>query len=284
MVLIGLLLVAVVCLALGLVLASPGWLVGSLAASAAAAWVLWRGRDSVAPAPGAPAVPSTGPDGDGAAAGENEAVALAQPDYARRRADALGAAAGSSAVPRDSDVAAVALVATPPPVEAGTEVWVIDGRPHYHSSGCQALLAGEPEAIPLGQAVEDGFTPCPLCGTAPGTDGAGESTVWVIDGWPHYHARECAVLASSGQPEPVPFAQAVADGFTPCPACRAAAEPGPEPVPPASPLAEVWVVPGRPRYHQAGCMIIGEQGAVARTLSDARSEGFKPCSLCDPPV
>jgi hypothetical protein len=126
----------------------------------------------------------------------------------------------------------------------------------------------------------------------------------VADGRPHYHDPDCAVLASSGPPEPVPFAQAVADGFTPCPGCQATdatppqperppqpeqqPEPGPEaaaqPPQPASPLAEVWVVAGRPRYHLADCMIIGEQGAVVRTLSDARSEGFKPCSLCDPPA
>jgi hypothetical protein len=166
-------------------------------------------------------------------------------------------------------------------------VWVIDGRPHYHSPGCEALLAGEPEAIGYGQAVADGFTPCPLCAAPPSADDAA-ATVWVVDGWPHYHDRECAVLATSGPSEPVPFAQAVADGFTPCPACgrpeSAPAPPEPDATTvPADPLAEVWVVPGRPRYHLAGCMIIGEQGAVARSLAGAREEGFRPCSLCDPP-
>lgn len=281
MVLIGLLLVAVVCLVLGLVLASAGWLVGALAATAVAAWVLWRGRDSVVPARDAQrprAVTATGADGDGAAD-----AALVQSDYARRRADALGATAGSSATSGDADAAAVALVAEQPPAETGSEVWVIDGRPHYHSAGCQALLAGEPEAIPYGQAVEDGFTPCPLCAAAPGAASDTVATVWVTDGWPHYHDSGCAALASSGRPEAVPLAQAQADGFTPCPACRATVVAEPEPAP-ASPLTEVWVVPGRPRYHLAGCMIIGEQGATARSLADARNEGFKPCSLCDPPA
>ena len=47
MVLIGLLIVALACLALGLIYASAPWLIGSLAASALAAILLWRVRGQV---------------------------------------------------------------------------------------------------------------------------------------------------------------------------------------------------------------------------------------------
>jgi hypothetical protein len=44
-----------------------------------------------------------------------------------------------------------------------TEVLVVDGRPRYHVSGCVHLLSRETEPIPVGEAVELGFTPCGLC-------------------------------------------------------------------------------------------------------------------------
>ncbi|MFC0528842.1 hypothetical protein [Phytohabitans kaempferiae] len=43
------------------------------------------------------------------------------------------------------------------------EVLVIDGRPRYHLSGCVHLLGREKEPIPVGEAVELGFSPCSRC-------------------------------------------------------------------------------------------------------------------------
>ena len=43
------------------------------------------------------------------------------------------------------------------------EVLVIDGRPRYHLAGCVHLLGRENEPLPVGEAVELGFTPCSLC-------------------------------------------------------------------------------------------------------------------------
>src|SRR5690348_10040939 len=124
MVLIALLLVALVCLALGLILASPYWLVGSLAASAVAAFLLWRVRGQ------APAAPRK-------AAGAPPAEPPAAPAAAQATA-APGAATG----------------------DAG---WVIDGRPDFHRAGWEGLRDGEPEEIPRDQAKEDGFRPCTDC-------------------------------------------------------------------------------------------------------------------------
>ena len=44
-----------------------------------------------------------------------------------------------------------------------TDVLVIDGRPRYHLPGCVHLLGRDSEPLPVGEAVELGFTPCSLC-------------------------------------------------------------------------------------------------------------------------
>ena len=43
------------------------------------------------------------------------------------------------------------------------DVLVIDGRPRYHVAGCVHLLGRPFEPLPVGEAVELGFTPCGLC-------------------------------------------------------------------------------------------------------------------------
>jgi hypothetical protein len=43
------------------------------------------------------------------------------------------------------------------------EVLVIDGRPRYHVRGCVHLLGRQSEPLPIGEAVELGFTPCSVC-------------------------------------------------------------------------------------------------------------------------
>ncbi|MGN9907085.1 hypothetical protein ACTMTJ_05945 [Phytohabitans sp. LJ34] len=43
------------------------------------------------------------------------------------------------------------------------DVLVIDGRPRYHLAGCVHLLGRESEPLPVGEAVELGFSPCGRC-------------------------------------------------------------------------------------------------------------------------
>ena len=44
-----------------------------------------------------------------------------------------------------------------------TDVLVIDGRPRYHVAGCVHLLGRPFEPLPVGEAIDLGFTPCGLC-------------------------------------------------------------------------------------------------------------------------
>lgn len=43
------------------------------------------------------------------------------------------------------------------------DVLVVDGRPRYHLAGCPHLQDRENEPLPVGEAVELGFTPCGVC-------------------------------------------------------------------------------------------------------------------------
>jgi len=43
--------------------------------------------------------------------------------------------------------------------------------------------------------------------------------VWVIDGRPRYHRRECEIIDGQDA-EPVPLRQASEDGFIPCALCQ----------------------------------------------------------------
>ncbi len=43
------------------------------------------------------------------------------------------------------------------------EVLVIDGRPRYHLPHCVHLMGRDSEPLPIGEAIDLGFTPCALC-------------------------------------------------------------------------------------------------------------------------
>jgi hypothetical protein len=135
MVLIGLLLIALVCLALGLVLPSSAWLIASLIASAGAGYVLLRAR---------------------------HAIGLARP----ARAAHAGHSAQTSAISAQTSAHTAASPAPEPaPLSsaAADEVWVIDGRPRYHLADCAIIQGQDAEPIPFEQATEDGFMACSLC-------------------------------------------------------------------------------------------------------------------------
>jgi hypothetical protein len=47
--------------------------------------------------------------------------------------------------------------------ELSADVLVIDGRPRYHQAGCVHLLGRDSERLPVGEAIELGFSPCGMC-------------------------------------------------------------------------------------------------------------------------
>lgn len=134
MVLIGLLLLALVCLALGLVLTSSAWLIASLIASAGAGLLLWKTSSE-----------------------------LTQSTRRARAAATRAEPAVDDAPAAVADGAAASVGAAPAPEAADLEVWVIDGRPRYHLANCAIIKGQDAEPIPFSQATEDGFMPCSLC-------------------------------------------------------------------------------------------------------------------------
>jgi len=184
---VALLLLALVCLALGLALASAPWLIASLAASALAAIVLWRVRGQlVAPPARAGGPGETDPEParlrpdspiwviDGRPRYHLRHCPVVSGDdaeqipYAQALADGFVACpsclpqlAGGAADPAGEPVGETSPAAPADPT--GEQVWVVDGRPRYHVADCM-IIEGQPvQAIPLTQATEDGFMPCSLC-------------------------------------------------------------------------------------------------------------------------
>lgn len=190
MVLLGLLLVALVCLVLGLVLASGPWLIGSLVASGVAAFILWRQRGRM----------DTAPDRPQGAAPPRRTALVTGTAFEGRTTEASGA--GDQ------------------PQVADPQVWVVDGSPDFHTQACVRLEGRDAEPIPLSQAREDGFLECAGCApTRQAADPSRDDRVWVVDGRPRYHLESCLILKDQDA-EPIPLAQATEDGFMPCSLCE----------------------------------------------------------------
>ncbi|WP_375485214.1 hypothetical protein [uncultured Jatrophihabitans sp.] len=214
-------------------------------------------------------------------------------------------------------------------------VWVVDGFPNYHRENCSEIADLDSEPVPHDQAVGDGFAECSVCtpeaseapaGTTkpseagsepkagsdsePSTAADGSGDVWVVDGFPDYHRRECVELVGLDA-EPVPHDQAVEDGFRECTVCRpeAAEAPAGHPEPAAvadqsraaedtpaqdtpaehtpaatteQTAAEVWVVDGFPDYHRQQCAEIAGLDSEPVPHDQAVEDGFTECSVCRP--
>ena len=167
MALVALLVIALVCLAVGLVLPSVAWLIASLIATAGAGFLLVKARSTIlAPRAAGPGVDAT--PADQQAQDEDEAAGAAT-GAAPGSADGTPAAQAPRAagVATSADAGADGADGTPPAATdyaAGPDdVWVIDGRPRYHVQKCVIIQGQDAEPIPFAQAVEDGFMPCSLC-------------------------------------------------------------------------------------------------------------------------
>jgi hypothetical protein len=138
MVITGLLLIAALCLAIGLMLQSAVWLIASLIATAGAGFLLYKLRDVItAPSGTAGRLPTGGDPRSNGPSTEARPTAAGDTQSAHQLSDVL---------PVGTD-----------------DVWVIDGRPRYHLEGCAIIKGQDAEPIPYEQATEDGFMPCSLC-------------------------------------------------------------------------------------------------------------------------
>jgi hypothetical protein len=43
------------------------------------------------------------------------------------------------------------------------QVWVVDGRPRYHTRDCLIIKGQKATGVTYDQAIEDGFLACSLC-------------------------------------------------------------------------------------------------------------------------
>lgn len=166
MVIIGLLLIALVCLTLGLLMQSSVWLIASLIATAGAGFLLYKLRDAIA-APKQTSPARRAETGDATRANSGEATRANGTD-ATRANGGVGAGVGADTDPASPDVAddtgrAGAESMAEARGNGADEVWVIDGRPRYHLGDCAIIKGQDAESIPFEQATEDGFMPCSLC-------------------------------------------------------------------------------------------------------------------------
>src|SRR5580765_8375743 len=232
MLLIALLVAAAICLVVGMVLPSASLLVLSLVLCGVVALLLFRARMSV------PAVEPDVSGGGPTVALDSSSSSVVTgvvwvvdglPDYHGSASCPVIAGKDSLDIPRAQAVedgfarcAVCAPAVTPAPAAApvapvatpvhgaADEVWVVDGRPDYHRSGCAQIAGLDAIDIPFDQAVEDGFSPCPVCSVAPAAPAAAPvapagavtsaapaasaDEAWVIDGRPDYHRSGCARL------------------------------------------------------------------------------------------
>ncbi|SHG62052.1 hypothetical protein SAMN05443575_2399 [Jatrophihabitans endophyticus] len=304
MLLIGLLVVAVACVIVGVVTGQAAWLIASLVASVLAAAVLVRSYLVL----------------------QRRRTAKRQDKAERRAAKASRAGAdrssrraGSSAVSGDAAVDAAGGGAADGGVAGGTDddVVVVDGKPDYHRVGCPRLRDETTIAIPRSQALADGFAACGVCTpSAPDGSEAGQQAapaavslakdagtgadaqVWVADGYPEYHVEGCGELGGLDA-EPVPYSQAVEDGFQPCVVCNPDATRGVAPTTPPPAATDrpddtgagdrpgrdddlVWVADGFPDYHRDGCARLADHSDEAVPREQAVEDGFTPCAVCRP--
>ena len=139
------------------------------------------------------------------------------------------------------------------------------------------------------------FGPDPDADDDPDVEPAAEPDAAVAPAGATGAADAAATVAGPAGPaddRPAPLPDAARPDVEPVPVpVGGDAEP---PVEPAEPLsvdvaeveaavgAVVLVVPGRPRYHVAGCRYLSGREAEERTPVDARERGFTPCGVCRP--
>jgi hypothetical protein len=279
-IILGLLLVALICLVVGLVLPSTAWLIASLIASVGAGYVLFRARTFIA---GAHAV-----EGGGAATSVLEREPDAEPAAPRRsRSQARAEARAEKAAQRAASRPAVETDADEETAaQAGPDA-ELDVAPHA-SAGiatgveppADAADAADAAAVGADEARETELSSSAVAAVPEPSDVREAETATEVSG-----GELLAGFATRSAPDEdadeSPRAEAHDEARSE-PESAPASAAAPEPI--VADEGDVWVIDGRPRYHLATCAIIQGQDAEPIPFEQATEDGFMPCSLCEPNV
>jgi uncharacterized protein (DUF1330 family) len=122
-----------------------------------------------------------------------------------------------------------------------------------------------------------------------------EITVYITETGEKYHNDGCQYLSKSKIA--ISLEDAVADGYEPCSKCdppilqseNAANTEQPEPAIVVVPNDQdnhdvtVYITKTGEKYHSDGCRYLSKS-QIAISLSDAKVQGYTPCSVCNPPT
>lgn len=150
------------------------------------------------------------------------------------------------------------------------KVYVVDGDDHYHLAGC-VFLDETKRAIPKSEAIGQGYIPCPRCNY--GEASPVESRVYILPGDDeHYHINGCPHL--SDDKILMLKAEAIEQGYTPCPQCAVASR---------VPGGVVYICPNSgEKYHGFGCPSLQQCVSIQTvTIWEAKLRGFEPCERCN---
>lgn len=124
----------------------------------------------------------------------------------------------------------------------------------------------------------------------------GPEIVCFIKGYNYYHYHGCSHLTRTH--EHTTLDDAVSKDMEACAFCVASGNynsdqnilpdptPSPTPKPTPKPTPEpiiVYITDTGEKYHEWGCQYL-KYSSIPVTLSEARADGYTPCSRCDPPV
>jgi len=123
-----------------------------------------------------------------------------------------------------------------------------------------------------------------------------ETTVFITESGSKYHSDGCGYLGRSKIA--ISLEDAISEGYEPCSKCNppmlsgstsvSVSTSNPDPTPtiaetqPQTIETTVYVTNTGSKYHSAGCQYLSKS-QIAISLSDAKAQGYGPCSKCNPP-
>ncbi|MBQ8087342.1 MAG: hypothetical protein IJ234_02850, partial [Clostridia bacterium] len=190
------------------------------------------------------------------------------------------------------------------PVGDATVYYFDASRAYHYAPNCVNMTNAHPHT--LSEAIADGKRPCGNCGTPDASVLELVDPVWTDEAARFHMSNECD--AFQGKWNLNTIEGAIADGYKPCPVCRAdeyiaalgiSAEPTPSPTPAPSPSpsptiaaallpksaaeATVYYYDVSVSYHYASSCKNMPDGTQPHTLAEAVRSGKHSCGSCNTP-